>query len=546
MGWFGNLQLAYKYAIVLGSLFTLVIVAGLIKVIHDKRRLDPTYFSVVVNADFDGRIRKFVKAANLEATGTPDHQERVELNKREPDEGDLFGIRAIQSGFFGGVAQSRPSSLAESNSPDGSSSNTLLGSHASPKFGPQSPASSVTTLPLEARRSSPLAHKAMSSEDLNASATPKRRGPTPLRTTLAPSDAELGGRLNHDPAVNMSLEIPPSPVTHSRPRTVYSDTHDRAPSGYYSSPHNGGQYAPLGAPQIPEQFKRSSARPVSTTEPHPEKGHHSQSASLVSATSDRLARESQRSITPSDQSSAADDERRGSSGSDEGPRSRGREDWSRPQRSHPPRSSSRYSGFPQTMPTIHSQEDEVIVSHQPHAPNAVGDWGDDIFKEIDQSLQESRSLNIPSNSDAKYNHHTSTLSDASSTYSTGHTGHRGSGRQISIDSKLQSEPRQSGGLDAPVEFEDSAAGRERKIRESDGSIRDDPSVAGSHRNPKEFGDIYDSYGRRNGQTQASGNQNLKPMDIARNGQRATQMDLKPETIREVPSPLPSPSIGKAM
>ncbi|KAL8678555.1 MAG: hypothetical protein Q9186_005100 [Xanthomendoza sp. 1 TL-2023] len=478
MGWFGNLQLAYKYAIVLGSLFTLVIVAGLIKVIHDKRRLDPTYFSVVVNADFDGRIRKFVKAANLEATGTPDHQERVELNKREPDEGDLFGIRAIQSGFFGGVAQSRPSSLAESNSPDGSSSNTLLGSHASPKFGPQSPASSVTTLPLEARRSSPLAHKAMSSEDLNASATPKRRGPTPLRTTLAPSDAELGGRLNHDPAVNMSLEIPPSPVTHSRPRTVYSDTHDRAPSGYYSSPHNGGQYAPLGAPQIPEQFKRSSARPVSTTEPHPEKGHHSQSASLVSATSDRLARESQRSITPSDQSSAADDERRGSSGSDEGPRSRGREDWSRPQRSHPPRSSSRYSGFPQTMPTIHSQEDE--------------------------------------------------------------------GRQISIDSKLQSEPRQSGGLDAPIEFEDSAAGRERKIRESDGSIRDDPSVAGSHRNTKEFGDIYDSYGRRNGQTQASGNQNLKPMDIARNGQRATQMDLKPETIREVPSPLPSPSIGKAM
>lgn len=282
----------------------------------------------------------------------------MELNKREPDEGDLFGIRAIQSGFFGGVAQSRPSSLAESNSPEGSSSNTLLGSQASPKLGAQSPMSSVTTLPLDARRSSPLAHKAMSSEDLNATVTPKRRGPTPLRTTLAPSDAELGGRLNHDPAVNMALEIPPSPVYASRPTTAYLDTRDRAPSGYFHSPHNGGQYAPLGAPHIPEQFKRSSARPVSTTDPHPERGHHSQSASIVSGTSDRLTRESQRSTTASDHSSSADDERRGSSGSDERPRSRAREEWPRPQRSHPPRSSSRYSGFPQTMPTIHSQEDE--------------------------------------------------------------------------------------------------------------------------------------------------------------------------------------------
>ncbi len=218
--------------------------------------------------------------------------------------------------------------------------------------------SSVTTLPLDARRSSPLAHKTMSSEDLNAPTPAKRRAPTPLRSTLAPSDAELGGRLNHDPAVNMSLEIPPSPVATSRPTTAYLDSHDRAPAGYLSSPHNGGKYAPLGAPQTPEQLRRSSARPVSTTEPHSEQGHHSQSASIVSATSDRRTREGQRSPTSSDQSSAAEDDRRGSSGSEEGPRSRGREDWPRPQRSHPPRSSSRYSGYPQTMPTIHSQEDE--------------------------------------------------------------------------------------------------------------------------------------------------------------------------------------------
>ena len=298
-----------------------------------------------------------MQKANLEAAGAPDEQERVELNKREPDEGDLFGIRAIQSGFFGGVAQSRPSSIAESNSPEGSSSNTLLGSHASPKFG-QSPMSSTTTLPLDARRSSPLAHKAISTEDLNAPTPSKRRAPTPLRSTLAPSDAERSGRLNHDPAVNMSLEIPPSPVATSRPTTAYLDTQDRAPSAYFPSPHNGGQYAPLGAPQIPEQFKRTSARPVSRTEQVPETGYHSQSASIVSAASDRLAHESQRSTTNSDQSFPAEDDRRGSSGSEERPQSRGRDDWARPQRSHPPRASSRYSGYPQTMPTIHSQEDE--------------------------------------------------------------------------------------------------------------------------------------------------------------------------------------------
>lgn len=288
----------------------------------------------------------------------------MELNKREPDEGDLFGIRAIQSGFFGGVAQSRPSSVAGSVSPEGSSSNTLLGSHASSKLAAQSPMNSTTTLPLEVRRSSPLAHKAMLSEDLSAPSTPKRRMPTPLRSTLAPSDAEMNGRVYHDPAVNMFLEIPPSPVATSRPSTAYSDAHDRTPSGYFPSPHNGGQYAPLGAPQAPDQVRRSSARPVSTAETHhPQDGHHSQSASIASGTSDPCTQDGQRSSTAGDQgfvpvpAKAVQDERRGSDSSDERQRSRGREDWSRPGRNHPPRSSSRYNNFPQ-MPTIHSQEDE--------------------------------------------------------------------------------------------------------------------------------------------------------------------------------------------
>ncbi|KAL8706167.1 MAG: hypothetical protein Q9201_000745 [Fulgogasparrea decipioides] len=502
-------------------------------------------------------LKKYVKKANLEAAGGA-QEERVELNKREPDEGDLFGIRAIQSGFFGGVAQSRPSSLAESNSPEGSSSNTLLGSHASPKLGAQSPMSSVTTLPLEARRSSPLAHKNMSSEDLNGPTTPQRRVPTPLRSTLRPSDAELNGRVNHDPAVNMFLEIPPSPVATSRPSTAYMDSHDRTPSGYFPSPHNGGQYAPLGASQIPEQVKRSSARPVSTVAPqHPEKGHHSQSASIVSGSSDRSTQDSQHLPTAHEPSSvtvpshSAQGERRGSSSSDERPRSRGRDSWLRPARSHPPRSSSRYSGFPQ-MPTIHSQEDEVTAAHQPHPPSAVGDWGHEIFHEIDQSLQESRSANVPSSND-RYNHHTSTLSDASSTYSTVRTGHRSSGRQISMDSKIQLQPRQFVGPESCLESSDQAARGEGKRRASDASSRElntsDPSAPGSHRNTKEFGEFYDSYWRRSGQPQANGqhgNQNLKPADVARDGRRPGQLELQPETITEVPSPLPSPAIEKAM
>lgn len=532
MGWFGSLDLAYKYAIILGSLFTIVIIAGLCKVFYDKRR-----------------VKKFVKKSNLEAAGV--HEERVELNKREPDEGDLFGVRAIQSGFFGGVAQSRPTSLADSNSPEGSSSNTLLGSHSSPKN--QSPMSSVTTLPLDARRSSPLAHKAMSSEDLSAPTTPKRRVPTPLRTTLAPSDAELNGRVNHDPAVNMLLEIPPSPLASSRPTTVYSDTHDRTPSGYFPSPHNGGQYAPLGAPQIPEQVRRSSARPVSTAETHqPEQGHHSQSASIASGTSDPYAQDDRRSVAGMDQSfitfpsKAAQDERRGSDSSDERPRSRGREERPRSARSHPPRSSSRYNNFPQ-MPTIHSQEDEVTTSNK---PRGVGEWGPDIFQEIDQSLQESRSMNVPS-SNNRYNHHTSTLSDASSIYSTAQLGHGKSGRQTSIDSRLH--PRQSTGPQILLDSSEVTPGQDGRRRESDASLREptssNQSNAGSHRNTKELADFYDSYWRQDGQGQAYGQSdkpNVRPADMARDGRRPAQMELKPETIMEVSSPMQSPSIGKAI
>ncbi|KAL9014080.1 MAG: hypothetical protein Q9173_001251 [Seirophora scorigena] len=462
MSWFGTLNLAYN--IVLGSLFTIVIIAGLCKVFYDKRR-----------------VKKFVKQASVEAAGA--QEERVELNKREPDEGDLFGIRAIQSGYFGGVAQSRPSSIAGSVSPEGSSSNTLLGSHASPKLAAHSPMSSVTTLPLEARRTSPLAHKAMSSEELNAPSTPKRRVPTPLRSTLAPSDAEMTGRVSHDPAVNMFLEIPPSPVANSRPTTAYADTHDRTPSAYFATPYNGGQYAPLGAPQVPEQVMSSSGRPVSTAESHQAgQGHHSQSASLASGTSDPCTQDGQRSSIVSEHGFVAvptrtvQDERRGSDSSEERSRPPGTEDWPRPGRSHPPRLSSRYSNFP-PMPTIHSQEDE--------------------------------------------------------------------------DSNIQ--PWEFVGPEIRVQPSESSVDQEGRRRANIASSQEptlgERSVGGIQRNTKDFGNFYDSYSRRSvqGKTNSQqGHQNTRPTDMAWDARRPGHRELKPETIMEVASPMPNPSIGKAM
>ncbi|KAI4189917.1 MAG: hypothetical protein LQ348_003733 [Seirophora lacunosa] len=506
MSWFGTLNLAYKYAIVLGSLFTIVIIAGLCKVFYDKRR-----------------VKKFVKQASLEAAGA--QEERVELNKREPDEGDLFGIRAIQSGYFGGVAQSRPSSIAGSVSPEGSSSNTLLGSHASPKLAAHSPMSSVTTLPLEARRTSPLAHKAMSSEELNAPSTPKRRVPTPLRSTLAPSDAEMTGRVNHDPAVNMFLEIPPSPVANSRPTTAYADTHDRTPSAYFSSPYNGGQYAPLGAPQVPEQVRSPSGRPVSTAENHQAgQGHHSQSASLASGTSDPYTQDGQYRTRDEAPIAPKKDLDLGAQkiglGQDEVIR-QGR------------------------------AADDATAANRLNALNAVCDWGPDIFKEINHSLQESNSMNIPSSDNQRYNHHTSALSDASSTCSTAQIGHRSSGRQISIDSNIQ--PWEFVDPEILVQPSESSVDQEGRRRASIASSQEPTSgarsVGGSQRNTKDFGDFYDSYWRRSIQGKMSsqqGHQNTRPADMAWDARRPGHRELKPETIMEVASPMPSPSIGKAM
>lgn len=212
--------MAYKYAIVFGSLLLLTVIAGVGKVLYNRRKL-----------------KKHTKEQKVEEGRRDD---LVELNQREKDEGDLFGIRAIEAGFFGGVSQSRPTSRAGSYIENPAmSSNTLIGSSNSHKVMNQSMNSSVTTLPL--------AHTG----DRNS--PPRKKSPPAIR--LAPSEAELTGRHNHNVAVNMSLNVPPSPVMARGPNSPTFGGSDDGSSDGQNSPRSAqfkqhDHYAPV-PPQIP-------------------------------------------------------------------------------------------------------------------------------------------------------------------------------------------------------------------------------------------------------------------------------------------------------
>jgi hypothetical protein len=226
------------------------------------------------------RLKKFSKQAELEAQGA--REERVELNARELDEGDLFGIRAIQSGYFGGVAQSRPTSPTGSHSPQGSTSNTLLGSRPSPKLIATTPTSSVTALPLDARQpsSSPLGQDVVSLRDGSRSMAAPRRNLTPT-LRLQPSEAELSGRINHDPAVNLSLDLPPTPL---RPIVPRSFAGSRSPSPTSHDQASDDHYAPSALRPGRVQDSKGHPPPVSHAEIH-RADVQSQAGSIVSGRS---------------------------------------------------------------------------------------------------------------------------------------------------------------------------------------------------------------------------------------------------------------------
>ncbi|USP77927.1 uncharacterized protein yc1106_05201 [Curvularia clavata] len=191
--WFGNLDLAYKYVVVFMSLLVLTIIAGFIKVLYNRHRLK--------------------KATTAELESGP-KEDTVELNQREKDEGDLFGIRAIEAGFYAGVAQSRPTSRAGS----------VMGDHA---------AMSNTTL-VGGSASSPLMkgqsnNASMLSLNLSAANEPTR---PPMK--LRPSEAELSGRHNH--TVDMSLQVPPSPGLPRETPTVTIGSYEHDNDNFRLSP----------------------------------------------------------------------------------------------------------------------------------------------------------------------------------------------------------------------------------------------------------------------------------------------------------------------
>ncbi|KAF2270056.1 hypothetical protein CC78DRAFT_190087 [Lojkania enalia] len=233
MTWFGSLDLAYKYAIIFGSLLALTIVAGAIKVLYDRNRIN--------------------KAAKEEASlESGRREEQMELNQREKDEGDLFGIRAIEAGFYGGVSQSRPTSRAGSVA----GTNTLVGSVASPKTGAHSAASSMSHLPL--------------SDNLRSDST-KRKSPPSIK--LRPSEAELNGRINHSGVVNMNLTVPPSPVHARGPQSPTFGGSDSGDSDGNASPRSlsprSANFKPDHYAPVPPQIPMPSGIRVSVHSPEP-------------------------------------------------------------------------------------------------------------------------------------------------------------------------------------------------------------------------------------------------------------------------------------
>ena len=214
------------------------------------------------------------------------------------DEGDLFGIRAIESGYYGGVAQSRPTSVVGLHTPSGSIiSNTFLGIHSSPNLLATSPMSSVTSLSLGQNHKSP--HEA------SRIITSQKHVPRPIKSGLQPSEAELNGRINHEPSINMSLELPPSPLSTTRSSTSWSsggslprastgrqtisNAGNRSPSPTYASPSEHGQYnqpptssALLHSPREGQGFAQSVCPLERVKYPV-----HSQSASIMSKSSEQ-------------------------------------------------------------------------------------------------------------------------------------------------------------------------------------------------------------------------------------------------------------------
>lgn len=197
--------------------------------------------------------------------------------------------------------------------------------------------------------------------------------------------------------------------------------------------------------------------------------------------------------------------------------------------------------------------------------SVVGEWGSEIFQEIDESLQHSKSLALSSPDETpQRNHH---LSDSSSIYSVARPPSKyqpfDSNNPVPIPQVLVAGPSQ---LNAQPRPQHSSVAVEGTRRESDASNYQPSSIGGSntgsHRHTKDIGDFYDSYWRqsKDGQMEATNSEEMRKHrthgPVNGRGEkgkerRPGQLEVKVATIAEVPTPLASPSgrspqIGKAI
>lgn len=240
--WFGDLKLAYKYIIIFLSLLLLVTIAGFFKLLHNNRKL------------------KKARVAELEAGPS---RETEDLNQREKDEGDLFGIRAIEAGFYAGVAQSQPTSRAGSAMSmhrPGTGNSTLVGGNSSLGLLKYASNNSALNLQLGENQVSPL---------------PRAVSPVPK---LRPSDAELNGRRHHG-AVGVGVVAQRATQQGLSPTFDDSDSESDDYTNPRSSSSSGNstmlQSAPTGPPsaqlpRLPTNTLRNASRSPSPEGRRPE------------------------------------------------------------------------------------------------------------------------------------------------------------------------------------------------------------------------------------------------------------------------------------
>ncbi|KAF2426577.1 hypothetical protein EJ08DRAFT_369785 [Tothia fuscella] len=261
--WFGSLGLASKYALVFGCLLATVVLAGVVKIIFDRRKM-----------------RKHVRLAELDSAKDKESASSAEvLAMREKDEGDLFGIRALEAGYYGGVAQSRGNSVAHSLV--GSPAPSTIDLHkadfarsrsADPLMDARPRRQSSGSSVLRLSRFSPCETIEVVTAGPRADCdTPKRRPAVRLR----PSTAEQRKTHTHNPpALDMDRYVPPSPLYSNFPKRTSS------PADATISPRLSREPISVGG----DSLRSTTLSPVFPPSPPPNR-HSSSSPSPPSPTS---------------------------------------------------------------------------------------------------------------------------------------------------------------------------------------------------------------------------------------------------------------------